>query len=176
MSTKPLSKLRKCDLIRFIRSNATTKDQRMLRREGLRPLEISACNAYRFTKQQLVDKAYRLNGNGNGQKTPIKQKKHKKLWEMGFHEYFQTRTYYPAYEKASRSQGTGQKSAVSVQKRARDSHANLVKKAILRGEDVPQTVIKDHYYLKRDLEKLRTETQPESKEKREKVENCTSNA
>ncbi len=173
MSARPLAKLRKCDLIRFIRSNSENKDQRMLRREGLKPLEISQCNAYRFTNQQLLDKAYRLNGNGKSQTRTVKRKKDKKLWQMRFSEYFKTRSYYPAYEKASRSQGTGQKGAVSMQKRARDSHSNIVKKAIIRGEDVPQAVIDDHYYLKRDLEKLRPEAQPErithTKEYRKKV-------
>ena len=49
----------------------------MLRREGLKPLEISQCNAYRFTKQQLLDKAYRLNGNGKSQTRTVKRKKAK---------------------------------------------------------------------------------------------------
>ena len=56
----PLTKLKKCDLIRLVRSLTKSKKERMFKRNGGRPFEISACNINRITKEQLLSKVYRL--------------------------------------------------------------------------------------------------------------------
>ena len=71
-----LSKLRKCDLIKYIRRNAETDQDKFIRRgNGLKPLEIASCNQYRLTKDQLLNKAYRIKEKEPIQKTATSKKK-----------------------------------------------------------------------------------------------------
>ena len=44
MMNSPISRLIKCDLIKYIRSKSETKNQRHLKRDGLTPIEINVCN------------------------------------------------------------------------------------------------------------------------------------
>jgi hypothetical protein len=71
-----LSKLRKCDLVKYIRRNATTEKEKQIQRSGqLKPIEIADCNLYRLKKEQLLNKAYRLNGNGQIKAKPAAKKR-----------------------------------------------------------------------------------------------------
>ena len=71
-----LSKLRKCDLVKYIRRNAVTEADKQIQRPGkLKPIEIADCNLYRLKKEQLLNKAYRLNGNGQVKAKPAAKKR-----------------------------------------------------------------------------------------------------
>jgi hypothetical protein len=78
----PLTKLKKCDLIRLVRSLTKSKKERMFKHNGGRPFEIAACNINRITKEQLLSKVYRLQEERKPKakaKTPSKPSQPKQL-------------------------------------------------------------------------------------------------
>ena len=80
MAAQPLTRLKKCDLIRLVRSLTKTKAERMFKRNGGRPFEIAACNINRITKEQLLSKVYRLQEARKPKtKTPTKPSQPKQL-------------------------------------------------------------------------------------------------